>query len=668
MAASTYASQHSKGKSKDSPEKLAAYSSVEEVFSPTLSRAFNTGKLNSAQRISYVQQTAHKYGNQQLQRMLRTKQEAKPEIQRSCDCGGKCADCKSKSEAPAVESKEIARREQGPVLQRACACDASAPVQQEEKGVQRAPTATAPSQTNPAAQPTIPGLPPGLTQEQAKNDLDQLLQGISQFLAQSQSQSAAPAAASGGPGLVNAPGDSVGGIGSLTRENDKLVDRGTPDWVVSYKPQAILRPLGNGPAQQKDFATDPNRDSFNLVRGNNGILTLSADIHWERTSQNGGGGGGGGGKTAPTGILGTLCDIGTIATIIIPVASQTVKLLCKAADAKERAKIIDSLTDAQLCALMAALGALSGSVIPILGTIFGGLGSTAVCGVLSFLGVGDSIRNKLKELFGVDPGKGGGNTPPTPVTIVDKGDARAFLETRFSFGADGQLQLLGTPPTGQSRGKAGELINPVQFSRDTSPTGALISIVPLLHSSISSTRANGETVPDINDFQQSFAIDLLVPPAPAPIVFCCSKQLFPFIVAKERFEREDEKQQELFNWFEALSPKVRKSIQDKQTRVTVIGRASNTGSKEFNLGLAERRAKHVSQMMSDFGGSEARIDSFAFGRLTAKAPGENGFERRAEVIAKGEIPASDPNQPDLTPPCGTNVPDEGGICSDPATL
>ncbi len=609
-------------------------------LSPSLARAFDSGRLNGAQRVNFVQQAGHQLGNKQVQRMLSTRQnltaaKKRParQIQRACACGGEEAE--QQKLAPVV-----ARQEEPKTVQRACACGGTTTgAEKAEEGVQRAPAATP-------------------TEADAKAEFDKLFSAVDAFLSQSQGNSSS---------LVGSPGSNLVGddaptgspFGPLKREGDKLVDRGTPNWVVSYKPQALLKPLGNaGAVQQRDFATDPNHDSFNVVRGNNGTLTISTDIHWERTSQNGSKGGGGGGGGGPTGILGTLCDAGKIATFLIPGVGKVVQALCAAGDPKKRADIIDKLTNAELCALAALLGAVVG--VGLGGIIGGGL-----C-LLVIPFVGDTLRNKLKELLGATPG----DKPPTPnpVTVTDKGDARAVLDTRFVFTADGQLQLLGTPPTGQSRGKAGELANPVAFSRDTSTAGALISIVPLLHSSVNSTRENGETISDINDFQQTFAIDLIVPPPPAPVAFCCTKQLFPFVVAKDRFEREDDKQQELFDWFEALSPQVRKSVQDKQTRVTVIGRASNTGSKAFNLDLAERRAKHVSKMMSDFGGTDARIDAFAFGRLTAKASGEAGFERRAEVLVKGEIPGNDPAVPNAVPPCGTNVPDEGGVCADPAAL
>ncbi len=78
----------------------------------------------------------------------------------------------------------------------------------------------------------------------------------------------------------------------------------------------------------------------------------------------------------------------------------------------------------------------------------------------------------------------------------------------------------------------------------------------------------------------------------------------------------------------------RDAVRTGQTEVFVVGHASRTGSREYNLVLSKDRADSVVQVLQadDVMGGGAQIDTSGSGLDQAKAPGEAQSERNATTI------------------------------------
>jgi hypothetical protein len=114
----------------------------------------------------------------------------------------------------------------------------------------------------------------------------------------------------------------------------------------------------------------------------------------------------------------------------------------------------------------------------------------------------------------------------------------------------------------------------------------------------------------------------------------------PFIVASDHFIKEDDVRQKIHDWYFGLEAPVRRNLEEGKGILRVTGRASTTGSKTFNLDLAEKRAKRVRGIIADFAGSNAHLNSFALGEFGAQTPDnkEVAGERRVDVQVDGKVP------------------------------
>ncbi|MGO9272715.1 MAG: hypothetical protein ACLQOO_21180 [Terriglobia bacterium] len=120
-------------------------------------------------------------------------------------------------------------------------------------------------------------------------------------------------------------------------------------------------------------------------------------------------------------------------------------------------------------------------------------------------------------------------------------------------------------------------------------------------------------------FGASFTVDLEVkktqPPSPKP--YDCKQAFGPFVIGSDHFMQEDDSRQNIHDWYFGLEPHVRQDLEQGKGILRATGRASSTGSKTFNLELAEKRAKRVRGIITDFAGSDAHLNSFPLGEFGA---------------------------------------------------
>jgi peptidoglycan-associated lipoprotein len=83
----------------------------------------------------------------------------------------------------------------------------------------------------------------------------------------------------------------------------------------------------------------------------------------------------------------------------------------------------------------------------------------------------------------------------------------------------------------------------------------------------------------------------------------------------------------------------RKMLQNDKLRIRIDGHTDERGSREYNIGLGERRAKAVAKVMSLKGVSEERIVTVSYGKEkpVAVGHGEETWKqnRRAELAYEG---------------------------------
>jgi hypothetical protein len=236
---------------------------------------------------------------------------------------------------------------------------------------------------------------------------------------------------------------------------------------------------------------------------------------------------------------------------------------------------------------------------------------------------------------------------PGPVPQVQEGKGTATIETRFFVGVDGKIQVTGLPPRVTASGAGAELVSPVDFIRTDIPGGVNVAFQPML---------KGTTAGETNVFQHQWDIDLKQPAPPAPLPFSFGTRLFPFKTGKENFEDEGSAQTQLLGWLQTMDRRVLTRIVNRQIPVVVIGHASKLGDPGFNLTLSEKRAKRVTQMVNDFGGSFAGVDTFAFGELLAGggANDNSPFFRRADVGVCGQLEGADAAAGPMIEPAGND--------------
>jgi outer membrane protein OmpA-like peptidoglycan-associated protein len=80
-------------------------------------------------------------------------------------------------------------------------------------------------------------------------------------------------------------------------------------------------------------------------------------------------------------------------------------------------------------------------------------------------------------------------------------------------------------------------------------------------------------------------------------------------------------------------------VRSGQTEVFVIGHASRTGSRDYNLVLAKDRADGVASVLTgeDVMGKAAKISSSSAGFDAASATGEAAGERFVEVVFEAMV-------------------------------
>lgn len=129
-------------------------------------------------------------------------------------------------------------------------------------------------------------------------------------------------------------------------------------------------------------------------------------------------------------------------------------------------------------------------------------------------------------------------------------------------------------------------------------------------------------------------------PKPAP-PYDCKQSFGPFVVGSDRFMQEDGALQKIHDWYFGLDPNVRADLETGKGSLRLTGRASTTGTKSLDLSLAEKRAARVRDIIADFAGSNAHLNSFALGEFGAQTPAntEDPNERRVDVEAAGQVPA-----------------------------
>ena len=86
-----------------------------------------------------------------------------------------------------------------------------------------------------------------------------------------------------------------------------------------------------------------------------------------------------------------------------------------------------------------------------------------------------------------------------------------------------------------------------------------------------------------------------------------------------------------------------------QTRVRLEGHTDERGSREYNVGLGERRAQSVRRSLLLQGASDAQISTVSYGEERPAVPGHNeaawAKNRRVEIVYLAAPVSSQPQQP-----------------------
>jgi outer membrane protein OmpA-like peptidoglycan-associated protein len=84
------------------------------------------------------------------------------------------------------------------------------------------------------------------------------------------------------------------------------------------------------------------------------------------------------------------------------------------------------------------------------------------------------------------------------------------------------------------------------------------------------------------------------------------------------------------DWYKKIDKRLEHSIRHGQTPICLLGKASATGTKEYNQNLAHRRAAKVEGILKELASSRATVITRAIGDADA-TPGERDEERVVEI-------------------------------------
>ncbi len=276
--------------------------------------------------------------------------------------------------------------------------------------------------------------------------------------------------------------------------------------------------------------------------------------------------------------------------------------------------------------------------------------------------VSDALGVVLRQLQ-AEQKKCKGPQPPTP-KAGGSGTATSTLRTTVFRTADGQVHAVGPPPAQNVNGTGATEVTPVSFSHDGTPNSALITQVPEI-------QADGT---DGAKTSHQFTVNVNYAAPPSPVPFRCAREgfdgdqpgFFPFRVAKPEFEDEGSKVTEIHQFFHGLNPRTKASLHRGEGSIDIVGFASRTGSVAFNTALSEKRAEHVDAELHTAAGSDSHLITEGRGFLAAKLPGEEGRERRADVIASGTLTGDDALAVGNSAACCVGGKIDDPVSSDPA--
>ena len=445
--------------------------------------------------------------------------------------------------------------------------------------------------------PSIPGLP-GLPQPQPPGPQ--------------------PGAPSGGATCANPLAGAP--PGTKVDSGANTLGWGGPASFVRFIPRAEHQ-VGGALVDIRHF-TAANPETLLIQPGSNGMVTLIVDIDWCQDNGAGGSGPGPSGNTNP------LCSLPVPPPGMSP---QIFNQLCKAGD--DPGAIIDAMSGPALCGILTVL------VPPAGAACFGAMLASGIIGLFTGFDPLEKFREWLKKVLGVPGGTPGGGLPASQPAST--GRAQAIFHTSYSFSEEGNFELFGPPAVGMTQGAGAELISPVQTSRETLSRGGAVSIVPHVRSS-GTQAVGGVTQPVVHSWQHIWAANLQLPPVPRK-PFQCSTAVKPFHIGSDKLMNPETEDFKLFQWYKSLAPAINRRIESGELEIRVIGRASTTGSFVFNREISRKRAQRVREILHDFAGANANINTFGLGEYEAPDPPnvENAGERRADVEVKGELVGDD---------------------------
>ena len=95
------------------------------------------------------------------------------------------------------------------------------------------------------------------------------------------------------------------------------------------------------------------------------------------------------------------------------------------------------------------------------------------------------------------------------------------------------------------------------------------------------------------------------------------------------------------DWYKGLDRRLRNSIESGKTPINLLGKASATGSEEYNRKLAHNRATKVKEILVDRASDQAKIIVQVIRKADAKEKGEKAEERVVEVTVGDDRPVTD---------------------------
>lgn len=205
----------------------------------------------------------------------------------------------------------------------------------------------------------------------------------------------------------------------------------------------------------------------------------------------------------------------------------------------------------------------------------------------------------------------------------------------------------------------------VTYQLQTAVQAQVQGTVQILFFSLSESIAVQSAVNEVDSISRAYTANLRYKPA-KPIPPPVTKRVKRFAMTAEfGVNQREPRQGELgllemwWNGQAGLTPlpndEARAAVRSGQTEVFVMGHASHTGSRAYNLVLAKDRADNVASFLREdrLMGSAAQISSSSAGFDAAKAAGEEQTERFVEVVFEAQVdetaPANDKEKaPDTT--------------------